>query len=228
MLRLVLTLSGRRACRRGLARLAYKPNQQPVYVDIIRSISESISAFNPDQTKKANGTKLPNSTITHLLNSFTTPQDIDILPRVIKAWRFHRQDSGALTLYRSLKIVRKCREYGRQDILLQLLNPEIYGLWFDLQGAREIMRTMQAIDPALENSWSSFREAYYLLPFVTIPNVKDIRNDPIVLLAVLKRAQIQGIEAKELQSIVPDIQSRLGSLDENDQAEVRSALALKI
>ena len=228
MLRLVLRLRGPCTCRRGLGRLAYKPNEQPIYDNIISSISESFPAFNPDQATKAKGTKLPDATLTHLLNSFTTPQDIDVLPRVIKAWRFHRQDSGALTLYRSLKIARKCREFGRQDILLQLLNPERYGLWFDLQGARQIMRTMQAIDPALENSWTSFGEAYQLLPFVTIPDVKDIQNDPIVLLTVVERAQTQGIEKRELQSIVWEILSRLSSLDENDQAEVQSALAIKI
>ena len=82
---------------------------------------------------------LPHNSLQKLIRAIHHPVEIRLLPHVIREW--HREGLP-VSLIDANRIARIATQYNEVDVIFQMLNPRVYGLYYDIGGVREITRGM--------------------------------------------------------------------------------------
>lgn len=105
-------------------------------IDVWTQKSEEIEA------EKANRVvyhDIPHNALKKLIAAIRYPTEMRLLPHVIREW--HRQ-TFPISLVDCQKIARLASKHNEVDVVLQMVQPDVYGLYYDIQGIREITRGM--------------------------------------------------------------------------------------
>jgi hypothetical protein len=73
------------------------------------------------------------------LAAIKNPIEMRLLPHIIREW--HRR-SLPITLVDAQRIARLATKLNEVDVVLQMTRPDVYGLYYNMQGIREITRGM--------------------------------------------------------------------------------------
>jgi hypothetical protein len=109
-----------------------------------------------------------------------------LLPHIIREW--HRQ-GFPISLTDSQKVARHATKHNEVDVVLQMVRPDVYGLYYDIKGIREITRGMakRAVLARPTEGQADFtpesmlKWAPELLKCSVGADAKRILNDPPVL-----------------------------------------------
>jgi len=74
-----------------------------------------------------------------LIRAIKWPEEMRLLPHIIREW--HRRGLP-VTKVDAGRIARKATEFDEMDVVFQMMQPELYGLYYDIHGIREITRGM--------------------------------------------------------------------------------------
>ena len=74
-----------------------------------------------------------------LIRAIKWPEEMRLLPHIIREW--HRRGLP-VTKVDAGRIARKATEFDEIDVIFQMMQPEVYGLYYDIHGIREITRGM--------------------------------------------------------------------------------------
>lgn len=93
---------------------------------------------------------IPHKSLTKFIAAIHHPLEMRLLPHIIREW--HRQ-SFPITLANAQKIARLATEHNEVDVILQMTRPDVYGLYYNMHGIREITRAMakRVSNPKKEN-----------------------------------------------------------------------------
>jgi len=80
---------------------------------------------------------IPNNTLKKLISAIKYPTEVRLLPHIIREW--HRQ-TFPISIVDAQRIARLATRHDEIDVVLQMNRPEVYGLYYDMQGIREITR----------------------------------------------------------------------------------------
>ena len=80
---------------------------------------------------------IPHNALKKLIAAIKYPIEMRLLPHIIREW--HRQ-SLPVTLIDANKIARLATRHNETEVVLQMTRPEVYGLYYDMEGIREITR----------------------------------------------------------------------------------------
>jgi hypothetical protein len=82
---------------------------------------------------------IPHDALKNLIRAIKYPVEIRLLPHIIREW--HRQGLPT-TLIDASRIARLATRHNEIDVVFQMTNPEVYGLYYDIEGMREVTRGM--------------------------------------------------------------------------------------
>lgn len=82
---------------------------------------------------------MPHNSLQRLIRAIEYPVEMRLLPHIIREW--HRQGLP-ITLIDANRIARLATRHNEVDVVFQMINPEIYGLYYDMGGIREVTRGM--------------------------------------------------------------------------------------
>lgn len=82
---------------------------------------------------------IPHNALKKLLAAIRHPVEMRLLPHVVREW--HRQ-TFPISMVDCHKIARLATKYNEVDVVMQMVQPEVYGLYYDIKGIREIARGM--------------------------------------------------------------------------------------
>jgi len=82
---------------------------------------------------------IPHDALKNLIRAIKFPVEMRLLPHIIREW--HRQGLPT-TLIDANRIARLATRHNEIDVVFQMINPEIYGLYYDIEGIREVTRGM--------------------------------------------------------------------------------------
>jgi hypothetical protein len=80
---------------------------------------------------------IPHNALHKLIGAIKHPVEMRLLPHIVREW--HRQ-SLPISLTDAQKIARFATLHDEVDVVLQMIRPEVYGLYYDMEGLREITR----------------------------------------------------------------------------------------
>jgi hypothetical protein len=72
-----------------------------------------------------------------LIDAIKHPVEMRLLPHIVREWR---RQSLPISLTNAQKIARFATLHDEVDVVLQMIRPEVYGLYYDMKGLREITR----------------------------------------------------------------------------------------
>lgn len=82
---------------------------------------------------------IPHDALKKLIAAIRHPVEVRLLPHIIREW--HRQ-GFPISLVDSQKIARLSTQHNEVEVVLQMVRPDVYGLYYDIGGIREITRGM--------------------------------------------------------------------------------------
>src|SRR5208282_1332625 len=82
---------------------------------------------------------IPHNALKNLIRAIKYPIEMRLLPHIIREW--HRQGLPT-TLIDANRIARLATRHNEIDVVFQMINPEVYGLYYDIEGIREVTRGM--------------------------------------------------------------------------------------
>jgi hypothetical protein len=80
---------------------------------------------------------IPHNALTKLIAAIKYPVEMRLLPHIVREW--HRQGLP-ITLTDAQRIARLATRHDEVDVVLQMVRPETFGLYYDMEGLREISR----------------------------------------------------------------------------------------
>lgn len=135
---------------------------------------------------------IPHDTLSKLLRAIKHPVEIRLLPHIVREW--HRQGLP-ITEIAAHKIARLTTLHGEVDIVFQMINPEVYGLYYDIDGIRDITRGLakqatesmgtDAQHPESFRPEGILRRVPELLNCCVGSDSKQILRDPVIFGTVL-------------------------------------------
>src|SRR5579859_2980488 len=78
---------------------------------------------------------IPHNALKKLIAAIRHPVEVRLLPHIIREW--HRQ-SFPISLGDSQKIARLATKHNEVEVVLQMVQPDVYGLYYDIAGIREV------------------------------------------------------------------------------------------
>jgi hypothetical protein len=91
---------------------------------------------------------VPHHDLLRLIGAIDNAVELRILPHVIREW--HRR-SFPVKCFDAQKIARCAGQFDEIEVIFQMNNPQVYGLFYDLKGMREIARALAKRTSSLEH-----------------------------------------------------------------------------
>ena len=82
---------------------------------------------------------IPHNALKNLIRAIKYPIEMRLLPHILREW--HRQGFPT-TLIDANRIARLATRHNEIDVVFQMIDPEVYGLYYDIEGIREVTRGM--------------------------------------------------------------------------------------
>jgi len=82
-----------------------------------------------------------------LIGSIKHPSELWLLPHILREW--HRQ-KFPITLANAKRIAKLATKHNQVDVVLSMLNPQVFGLYFTMNGVLEVIRGMAKRASTLE------------------------------------------------------------------------------
>lgn len=83
--------------------------------------------------------EISHDSLKDLIRAIKYPVEMRLLPHIIREW--HRQ-GFPITMVDAERIARFATRHNEVDVVLQMIRPEVYGLYYDKVGIREVIRGM--------------------------------------------------------------------------------------
>jgi len=82
---------------------------------------------------------IPHNALMKLIAAIRHPVEVRLLPHIIREW--HRQNFP-ISVTDSQRIASVATKYNQVEVILQMVQPDVFGLYYDMKGVREITRGM--------------------------------------------------------------------------------------
>jgi len=101
------------------------------------------------EMKQARFKEVPLNSLKKIINAIKYPTEMKLLPHIIREWR---RQAYPITLVDAQKIARLATKHDEVEVILQMTHPEVYGLYYDMAGLREITRGLAKRTATVEQS----------------------------------------------------------------------------